>query len=280
MIVHVLLSDADMMHSCLRVRVPVLTLYVFLCLYNKLTFFYLLSSINSGKVASTSLISSTVGGLAGVYMQRQSTDVLLDAAKHTWMTAAATVSVQLTAVTAGHKTVTNILVQVCILDNITHMNSIQITTKQNRMYAVANRYFHYGTKGVYIQHNAVYHAHVAVTTATCLYKHNRMIAAAMQKLTLTCYNITDVPFLFPETLYIIQGFSPFDAFKAPGSVFEHAIADHGVHAQSHVVRPYVSATRAWRHDNEITSTSNPAIVSFNCMDYTLRTSSYYCNAVL
>jgi hypothetical protein len=71
-----------------------------------------MSSINSGKVASTSLISSTVGGLAGVYMQRQTPDVLLDAAKHTWMTAAATVSVQLKATTAGHKTVTNVLVQV------------------------------------------------------------------------------------------------------------------------------------------------------------------------
>jgi hypothetical protein len=60
---------------------------------------------------------------------------------------------------------------------------------------------------------------------------------------------------------ITQGFSPFDALGVPDSVFDKATADHGVHAQDHIIRPYVLATRAWRHDNEITSTSNPAIVS-------------------
>jgi hypothetical protein len=77
-----------------------------------------------------------------------------------------------------------------------------------------------------------------------------------------------------------------DAFKVPGSVFDTAIADHGVHAQNHVIRPYVLATRAWRHDDEINSTSNPAIVCFSFfliqhfMDYALRTCLYYFNASL
>jgi hypothetical protein len=69
---------------------------------------------NSGKVASTTLISSTVGGLAGIYMKRQTPDVLLDASKQTWMTASATVSVQLQATAASRRTVDNVLVQVCI----------------------------------------------------------------------------------------------------------------------------------------------------------------------
>jgi hypothetical protein len=62
-----------------------------------------------------------------------------------------------------------------------------------------------------------------------------------------------------------------DAFKVPGSVFDTAIADHGVHAQNHVIRPYVLATRAWRHDDEINSTSDPAIVRFNFIFNTLWT---------
>jgi hypothetical protein len=69
---------------------------------------------NSGKVASTTLISSTVGGLAGIYMQRKSTDVLPDGSKEAWMTASATVSVQLQANTAGRRTVANTLVQVSL----------------------------------------------------------------------------------------------------------------------------------------------------------------------
>jgi hypothetical protein len=45
-------------------------------------------------------------------MQRDSTNVLPDGSKDAWMTAAATVSVQLQATTAGRRTVTNTLVQV------------------------------------------------------------------------------------------------------------------------------------------------------------------------
>jgi hypothetical protein len=59
----------------------------------------------------------------------------------------------------------------------------------------------------------------------------------------------------------VQGFSPFDALKEPGSVFDAAVADHGVHAQNHIIKPYVLATRAWRHDSDLPSTTNPAIVS-------------------
>jgi hypothetical protein len=146
----------------------------------------LLSSINSGKVASTSLISSTVGGLAGIFMQRESTNVMPDGSKQTWLTATSTVSVQLKARTDGHKTVTNTLV---------------------------------------------------------------------------------------------QGFSPFDALTATAtnhSVFDAATANGGANAEYHIIKPYVLATRAWRHENEITSVSNPDIVS-NAYSHSTHTAQVSCS---
>jgi hypothetical protein len=44
-------------------------------------------------------------------------------------------------------------------------------------------------------------------------------------------------------------------------VFDTAIADGGVHAENHIIKPYVLATRAWRHDSDLPSATNPSIVS-------------------